>query len=281
MRAAVRLPLGPMAAFTRIFVLSLYTVSGEREVSAAVSYPPWQRRIPNPASEHVSNAGSDRPSKPARSSLPRSLATSAAATHALAVGRHPTDRCRSLPTADHAELPMASEALRSGAMERRLHLQPGASVIIEGQRSRITQVMDLETVLVEDVETAKARQVKIQEVQPEGLSPEMPGKAESVELVDITEHEWQRAHERFEIIRPLLDDPDCTRAKVRARAALAGRHPATLYRWLEQYRRGGRGFPLVPAKRGMGRGAARPFPHVGGVPFGTIDGGYFLTPKRS
>src|SRR3989442_3164548 len=253
-----------------------HTVSGERQVSTAVSNPTYKRLIPNPASEHVSNAGTDRPSKPARSILPRSLATSAAATHALAVGRHPTDRCRSLPTADHAELPMASEALRSCAMERRLHLQPGASVIIEGQRSRITQVMDLETVLVEDVETAKARQVKIQELQPEGLSPETPGKAESVELVDITEHEWQRAHERFEIIRPLLDDPDCTRAKVRARAALAGRHPATLYRWLEQYRRGGRGFPLLPAKRGVGWGEALAGPRVGARRAGNDDRGLSL-----
>ncbi len=166
-------------------------------------------------------------------------------------------------------------------MERRLHLQPGASVIIEGQRSRITQVMDLETVLVEDVETAKARQVKIQELQPEGLSPETPGKAESVELVDITEHEWQRAHERFEIIRPLLDDPDCTRAKVRARAALAGRHPATLYRWLEQYRRGGRVSTLVPAKRGMDRGQSRLAPDVEAVLSVTIDEVYLSTQKRS
>ncbi len=155
---------------------------------------------------------------------------------------------------------MAADALRSCDVERRLHLQPGASVVINGQRFRITQVMDLETVLVEDVETGQARQAKMHALQPEGLSPQTPGKAESVELVEITEHEWQQAHDRFEIIRPLLDGPDCTRAKVRARAEAAGRHPATLYRWLEQSRRGGRGSPLVPTKRGLEHGQSRPAP---------------------
>jgi putative transposase len=174
---------------------------------------------------------------------------------------------------------MASEALRSGAMERRLRLQPGASVIIAGQRSRITQVMDLETILGEDVATGKARQVKIHELQPAGLSPETPGKAESVELVTITDHDWQRTYERFEIIRSLLDDPDCTRAKVRARAASVGRHPATLYRWLEQYRREGRVSTLVPAKRGMDQGQSRFAPEVEAVLSATIDKVYFYDPE--
>ena len=166
-------------------------------------------------------------------------------------------------------------------MERRLPLQPGASVLLAGQRSRITQVMDLETVLVEDVETGQTRQVKVHELQPAELSRETPGQAESVELVGITEPDWQRAHERFEIIRPLLDDPDCTRAKVRARAELAGRHPATLYRWLEQYRRGGRVSTLVPAKRGMDRGQSRLAPEVEAVLSATIDEVYLSPQKRS
>jgi putative transposase len=176
---------------------------------------------------------------------------------------------------------MASDALRRCDVERRLHLQPGASVIIEGQRFRITQALDLETVLVEEVETGQARQAKMQELQPEGLRPQTPVKAESVELVEITDHEWQRAHERFEIIRPLLDDPDCTRAKVRARAEAAGRHPATLYRWLEQYRRGGRVSTLVPTKRGMERGQSRLAPDVEAVLSATIDEVYLNTQRRS
>jgi putative transposase len=176
---------------------------------------------------------------------------------------------------------VAAEALRSGDVERRLHFQPGASGVIDGQRFRITHVMDVETVLVEDVNTGQARQAKIHELQPEGLRPQTPVKAERVELVEITDHEWQQAHERFEIIRPFLDDPDCTRAKVRTRAAAAGRHPATLSRWLEQSRRGGRVSTLVPTKRGMDRGQSRLAPEVEAVVSTTIDEVYLNPQKRS
>jgi putative transposase len=100
-------------------------------------------------------------------------------------------------------------------------------------------------------------------------------------LVEFTDHEWQQAHERFEIIRPLLDDPDCTRAKVRTQAEAAGRHPATLYRWLEQYRRGGRVSTLVPTKRGMDRGQSRLASDVEAVVSTTIDEVYLSTQKRS
>lgn len=165
-------------------------------------------------------------------------------------------------------------------MDHRLRLQPGASVSIEGQRFQISQVVDLETVLVRDG-AGKARQVKVHDLQPEGVSQDIPVKAEAVELVDITDHEWQRAHERFEIIRPLLDDPDCTRAKVCARAEAAGRHSATLYRWLEQYRRSGRVSTLVSAKRGVHRGQSRLDPDVEAVLSATIDEVYLSAQKRS
>jgi putative transposase len=166
-------------------------------------------------------------------------------------------------------------------VERRLHLQPGAYVSIGAQRFRITQVIDLETVLIEDVETGQARPVKIRELQPEGVSPQTPVKAQSVELIEITDQDWQQAHERFEIIRPLLDDPECTRAKVQAQAESVGRHPATLYRWLEQYRRGGRVSMLVPTKRGMDHGRSRLDPEVEAVLSATIDEVYLNSQKRS
>jgi hypothetical protein len=86
-------------------------------------------------------------------------------------------------------------------MERALHLNP-----VPGSSSRETfpyqSGLDLETVLVRDSETGEARHCKVRDLWPEGASPETPAKAEAVELVEITEQDWQRAHERFEIIRP-------------------------------------------------------------------------------
>ena len=166
-------------------------------------------------------------------------------------------------------------------MERRLHLQPGAYVSIEEQRFRITQVIDLETVLLEDVETGQARPVKIRELQPEGVSPQTPVQAQSVELVEITDRDWKRACERLEMIRPLLEAPDCNRVLVEAQAESVGRHPATLYRWLQQYRRSGRLSTLVPAKRGVRSGQHRLDPDVEAVISTTIDEVYLSPQKRS
>src|SRR5437763_3619154 len=124
----------------------------------------------------------------------------------MAVSGHPGGRYDAGPTADHAQPALAPRALRSRAMERRLRLQPGAWVVVEGKRVRISQVVDLETVLVQDNETGEARHCKVRDLRPEGATLATLAQAEAVELVEITEQEWQRAHERFEIIRPLLDD---------------------------------------------------------------------------
>ena len=166
-------------------------------------------------------------------------------------------------------------------MEHRLRLQPGAWVVVEGTRVRISRVVDLETVMVQDNETGEARHCKVRDLRPEGAGPATPAPAEAVELVEITAKEWQSAHERFEIIRPLLDDPVCTRAKVHAQAAAAGRHPATLYRWLEQYRRNRRLSILVPAKRGMRQGQSRLDPNVEALLSTTIEEVYLSAQKRS
>jgi putative transposase len=153
--------------------------------------------------------------------------------------------------------------------------------MVDGTRVRIRRVVDLETVLVQDNGTGAARSCKVGDLRPDEPSPALPAPAEAVELVEITAHAWQCAHERFEIIRPLLDDPVCTRAKVHAQAAAAGRHPATLYRWLEQYRRSRRLSSLVPAQRGSRQGQSRLDPEVEAVLSTTIEEVYLSAQKPS
>jgi putative transposase len=78
-----------------------------------------------------------------------------------------------------------------------------------------------------------------------------------------------------------LDDPDCPREKVRARAESVGRHPAPLDRWLHDYRHGGRHSPLVPAKRGIRRGHALLDPEVETILTATLDELYLSGQKRA
>ena len=83
------------------------------------------------------------------------------------------------------------------------------------------------------------------------------------------------------MIRPLLETPDCPRVLVHAQAESVGRHPATLYRWVQQYRRNGRLSTLVPAKRGVRSGQHRLDPDVEAILSTTIDEVYLHPQKRS
>lgn len=167
------------------------------------------------------------------------------------------------------------------ALPRRLSLQPGAWTLVEGRRCCIHQVLDLETVLVTDTETGEMRRAKVCDLTPVEPIPEVRSEAEADDLADIEDTDWQRACERFEMIRPLLETPDGTRILVHAQAESVGRHPATLYRWIQQYRRTGRLSTLVPAKRGVRAGQHRLDPDVEAVLSTTIDEVYLSPQKRS
>jgi putative transposase len=169
----------------------------------------------------------------------------------------------------------------SHAIVRRIRIEPGAWVTIQGRRACIVQVLDLETVVVQDTEREETWAAKICDLQPDEPPPEPPTETPFSELAEIEEPDWQTARERFEIIRPLLNDPDCTREKVEARAQAAGRHATTLYRWLQDYRQSGQLSTLAPAKSGVPRGYSRLDPEVETLLVATIDEFYLHGQKRS
>jgi putative transposase len=169
----------------------------------------------------------------------------------------------------------------SQALVRRLRIAPGAWVTIQNRRACIVQVLDLETVVVQETERGETWAAKICDLQPDEPSPEPPTQTTLSELAQIEEQDWQTARERFAIIQPLLDDPECTRAKVEARAQSAGRHATTLYRWLQDYRHSGQLSALAPAKPGVPRGSSRLAPEVETILSATIEEFYLHGQKRS
>jgi putative transposase len=166
-------------------------------------------------------------------------------------------------------------------MDRRRRIEPGAWVTLEGQRFCIRQVLDLETVLVGHAETGETRHAKINDLHASETAPQTPTETAVTDLAAIEDKDWRRVRERFAAIESLLDDPDCTRQKVRARAESVGRHPATLYRWLQDYRDGGQLSTLVPAKTGMRRGHSLLDPEVETIVAATIEEFYLSGQKRS
>jgi len=64
------------------------------------------------------------------------------------------------------------------------------------------------------------------------------------DLVSVPEEAWQTAMRRFKILKPLFEIGHTKRtfAKVSKIAAEFGKHPSTIYRWIEDYERAERLF---------------------------------------
>lgn len=166
-------------------------------------------------------------------------------------------------------------------LTRRMRIEPGVWVAIKGRRACIVQVLDLETVVVRDTDTGETWHAKIADLRPEDSPLEAPTAMAFTELTEIADKDWQTARERLAMIQPLLDDPDCTREKVETQAKSAGRHPSTLYRWLQEYRHSGQLSTLTPAKRGVRPGHYRLDPAVETILATTIAEFYLHGQKRS
>ena len=59
----------------------------------------------------------------------------------------------------------------SHAIVRRIRIEPGAWVTIQGRRACIVQVLDLETVVVQDTEREETWAAKIGDLQPDSHGP--------------------------------------------------------------------------------------------------------------
>src|ERR1700747_2593990 len=59
------------------------------------------------------------------------------------------------------------------------------------------------------------------------------------DLASVPEEAWQKAVKRFKILKPLLDmgNSERTFAHIKKAARALGKHPATVYRWIENYGR--------------------------------------------
>jgi putative transposase len=89
-------------------------------------------------------------------------------------------------------------------MDRRLRIEPGAWVTLEGQRFCIRQVLDLETVLVGHAETGETRHATINDLHAPETAPQTPTETAVTDLAAIEDKDWRRVRERFAAIEPLL-----------------------------------------------------------------------------
>lgn len=138
-----------------------------------------------------------------------------------------------------------------------ISLKPGSLITANGRRYRITHRLNMDSVLAQDVETNAFEHLRVDLVRPSMPESAVASAAGPLELNDITDEDWAIAQRRFDLIKPLVEDPFRTRAKAEQIAANAGVHASTLYEWVRTYTASGHMSSLIPQKRGRKPGTRR------------------------
>ncbi|EMK2349464.1 DDE-type integrase/transposase/recombinase [Vibrio fluvialis] len=157
---------------------------------------------------------------------------------------------------------------------------PGNKVLLDNEKLTITQQIDLHRVLTHNESTGEYKTVKISKLAP-CLSGEDSEGSNDIHL--LPDADWKLAHERFEAIRPILDNPEYrfNRLEMSEIARRNGVSRATLYRWIDRYRATGKVSSLVPETRGVKPGKLKLSDPVNAIINQVLDEHYLSSQKHS
>jgi putative transposase len=120
-------------------------------------------------------------------------------------------------------------------MAAKLKLIPGSTIRWGARRFVVVDYVGLDAVIAREVGKRKLERIPVRVANPDRT----PGDraAWTPDLVSIPEGAWEGAVKRFKSLKPLLemDRTKRTLEKVQEVADAVGKHPATIYRWLEAY----------------------------------------------
>ncbi|NLR75308.1 Mu transposase C-terminal domain-containing protein [Leeia aquatica] len=141
-----------------------------------------------------------------------------------------------------------------------LSLTKGATVSNNGRDYVVVAVADLNKILAKDIETGASVLLTIGDLRPPQHLPveAVPG-VEEIDLSRIPEVDWVLAEQRRKWLEPLLVNQSLYGTKMAEQiAAEAAVNRATVYRWLDAFRRTGLLSSLLPMRgRGGGGKAGR------------------------
>ena len=122
-------------------------------------------------------------------------------------------------------------------MARTLKFIPGSTVRWRAKRFIVVDYAGMDSIIARELGKRRLERIPVREAAPDRT----PGDraAWTPDLASIPEDAWQKAVKRFKMLKPLLDmDPaKRTLEKVHKIANALGKHPATIYRWIDAYER--------------------------------------------
>ena len=119
-------------------------------------------------------------------------------------------------------------------MPASLRFIPGNTIRWRARRFVVVDYASMDAIIARELGKRAFRRIPIKEAVAD-LSPG-DRRAWTPDLVSVSKEAWQTAVKRFKTLKPLLelDGTGRTLAKVSAVATALGKHPSTIYRWIEE-----------------------------------------------
>ncbi len=118
-----------------------------------------------------------------------------------------------------------------------LKFLPGSTIRWRATRFIVVDYADIDAIIARELGKCKLERIPVRDAKPDRTPGDQ--KAWTPDLVSIPAEAWKRAVTRFQVLKPLLEMDRAKRTfeKVQKVANALGRHPATIYRWMEAYER--------------------------------------------
>ncbi len=156
-------------------------------------------------------------------------------------------------------------------------ISKGEKVSYKNTESIILRIVDLDTVMIEEVHTNIIRTVKIYELHPyHDFSPEAP----EYEIKTLSEDKWRIAQKRYDIIEPILREKKKRKLIMEASVRNSISVP-TIYRWIKKYNETGLVSSLLGLEKSGGRGKSRLSERVNRIINEVINDVYLNSSKKS
>ena len=118
-----------------------------------------------------------------------------------------------------------------------LRFIPGSTIRWRERRFVVVDYAGMDAIVAREVGKRRLQRIPVNQA----ITDLTPGDRDAwtPDLVSVPEEAWQTAVRRFNILKPLFEIGHTGRtfAKVSKIAAALGKHPSTIYRWIEDYER--------------------------------------------
>ncbi|MDJ1138791.1 Mu transposase C-terminal domain-containing protein [Marinicella marina] len=141
---------------------------------------------------------------------------------------------------------------------------------------RVTNVIDQNTIIARRFDNGLKEKLKSEDVILLDQTQNFDN-----ELISVSNSSWDRAKEKYEIIKPLISMDDRKEKDVEKCAEKNGVHSATLYRWIKLFLSTGKISALLPSPKTGGVGKSRLSDEVEEILSETIQKYYFVPDRLS